>query len=196
MRIAAYEFAYGGERTMPLLKYFVIIGALLTALLMVADVLLEPSKAEIASRAAARGEAKPPKPIIKSQRGQHAGGTARTTPVLEGRQPTARETETRHAPLDSTTHNVGLLASEQQVSRDRLAQESPKGAKPKRKTAKTRTGRRHADVAWRHAHSRPGYNSYAQERPAWPFFTQQRPASPFFVPDRSAWLFQGTRRSN
>jgi hypothetical protein len=188
IRIAAYECAYGGQHTMPLLKYFVTIGVLLTALLLVVDVLLEPNKAEVARRASARGEANLPKPIIKSRVGQHVGVTAQTTPVLEGRQPTTHATGAQHAPVEAS----GLSAPEPQATNDRLAQESMTRAKPRRKTARIR---QNTDGAWRHSHSRPGYNAYAQERPGWPFFTRERPASPFFVPERPARPFfaQGTR---
>jgi hypothetical protein len=178
MRIAAYELAYGGERTMPLLKYFVTIGLVLTTLLLLADVWLEPNKAEVARRASARGEAKLPKPIIKSRVGQHAVGIAQTTPALEGRQPTIHATEAQLEPVEAAAGS--LSAPEQRATMDRPAQASVKRAKPKHKTAKIRTRHQNADVAWRHRHSRPEYNAYAQERPAWPFFSQQGPPRPFF----------------
>jgi hypothetical protein len=179
---------------MPLLRYFVTIGVLLTALLLVVDAVLEPRKAEIAARASARGEAKLPKPIIKSRRGQDAMGFAQTTPLLEARQPTM--TEPRHEPLERAS-NVGLLASEQQIGRDRLVQESAKRANSKRKTARLRA-RRNTDVAWSHLNRDPAYSVYAQERPAWPFLAQQRPAASFFSPAPSAHPFfaQRARRRN
>jgi hypothetical protein len=196
MRIAAYESAYGGERTMPLLKYFVIIGVLLTALLLLADFMLEPTKAEISRLISARGETDLPKPKIRSRVGQQAMGSAETTPALEAQRRTTRASQARHEAVASGANHAGLRATERPVNEDRL--ESVKRAKPKHKTAKIPTRRQDTDVAWRHPHSRPGYNAYAQERPGWPFFAQGRPASPFFVPERPARPFfaQGTRGSN
>jgi hypothetical protein len=71
---------------LPLLAYFSTIGALLMALLLVANVLLEPRPHTPPRPAATAVETKPPKPRITSRVGQQTIGDARISPWREARQ--------------------------------------------------------------------------------------------------------------
>jgi hypothetical protein len=73
---------------MPLLAYFSTIGALLMALLLVANVLLEPRPHTPSKPASTDIETKLPKPRITSRVGQHTVGHARTSSWREARHGT------------------------------------------------------------------------------------------------------------
>jgi hypothetical protein len=185
---------------MPLLKYFVVIGVLLTALLFAVDALLEPNKAHFAKLAAERGDVNLPKPKIRSRVGQRVMGVPERTaaPVAWERSFPASDIEPRGS--ESTAEAPVQPAAVTEPNRRTPAQSAKKA---RSKTAKART-RRHIDVA-RDPNSTPGYFAYAEERAGWPFriqprarqahpfLAQSRPMQPFFAPQRPAPPFFAQR---
>src|SRR5262245_27530495 len=108
---------------MPLLKYFVVIGALLTALLLLLDIMLEPSKAEIARLASARSDTTVPKPRIASRVGQHAVGIPVPTPAPVAWPSSPQSGEHQPTSSDSTAE-TSAQSTPALASSDRPAQEA------------------------------------------------------------------------
>ena len=169
---------------MPLLKYFVSVGVLLTALLVLTDFLYEPSIDALPETAFTRHEVNLPKPKIYSRVGKRAVGIPQTTsaPAMQARS--APIAEPPRQPTKPPAKQIAA-APESPPTETAAAPNTARKAKPRRKTAKVRTRRQNNDVAWRHPDSNPGYMSYAQERRGWPQFPQtnsgMRAAPPFFA---------------
>jgi hypothetical protein len=138
---------------MPLLAYFVTVGTVLTALLLLVNVMLEPSKPETLTPAAAGVAASLPKPRIT---------TGSAQPSLA---PTARAGEDR-PPLPTATMETSVQpAQAQPSSREEAERKSFTRSKPKGKTAKSRARGRNADDVRRRYRDDSGYASRAQQWP-------------------------------
>jgi hypothetical protein len=161
-----------GVKSMPLVAYFGAIGALLTAILLLTNVLLESG--HNSSRSVfAPVETNLPKPRISASTAQHTVGVTRIAPsedIQDGRVYSA-------APAAADRAEPQQRPSESDVERRSL-----KKAKPDSKVTKTRSRSRHADAGWRR--KRPtysnvtprsygsGFYSYARETPASSFPTR------------------------
>jgi len=134
--------------SIPLQAYFLTVGALLTALLLLVNLMLDPSKPES------------PQPAITDL--SKSSGTARTTTgsaqVARSIAPVAPAAQARsELPATPTLAQSG----EEQPASGGAAEANPSTrAKPKKSTGQKSTrGNNRADA---------GYSSYAQQKPAWP----------------------------
>ena len=141
------------ERTsMPLLTYFVTIGGALTALLLLVDLMLGPSKREMASQpessapAATRVETSLPK----------ARTTTGYVPSTVGLFPPALAAEAQRSPAETTGNSV------QPASQPARSGEAERRSSA---TAKPRSGRKAATAA--RSYREPAYSSYAQQPGNW-----------------------------
>jgi hypothetical protein len=136
---------------MPLLTYFITIGGVLTALLLLVDLMLgpskpeRPSKPESSTQAATGVETSLPKPRI----------TTGYMPSTAAPAPTAPTAEARREPAEtgSSAQSASQPASSGEAERKLLA------------TAKPKSGRK-ATTAGR-AYPGSAYSSYAQEPRNW-----------------------------
>jgi hypothetical protein len=156
---------------MPLVTYFGTIGAILTVLMLLVNVLLDPGH-DRSNPESAPAETNLPKPRATAPVAQYTPGVTRIAPsedVQGGRLSLA-------APPTAASAEPQQQQSESEVERTSLQRRKPDG-----RTAKIRTKGRNANVAGRHSGRKtaysdlspgyysPGFHSYARERPAWPF---------------------------
>ena len=135
-------------RSIPLQAYFLTVGALLTALLLLFNLMLDPSKPES------------PQPAITDL--SKSSGTARTTTgsAQVGRSITPVAPAAQARPELSTTPTLTQSVEEQPASGGAAEGNPSTGAKPKKSTGQKSTrGKDRTDA---------GYSSYAQQKPAWP----------------------------
>ena len=134
--------------SIPLQAYFLTVGALLTALLLLVNLMLDPSKPES------------PQPAITDL--SKSSGTARTTTgsaqVARSIAPIAPAAQ---AQSELPTTPTLAQSGEEQPASGGAAEANPSTrAKPKKSTGQKSTrGNDRADA---------GYSSYAQQKPAWP----------------------------
>jgi hypothetical protein len=138
---------------MPLLAYFVTVGAALTALLLLVNVMLEPSKPERPKPAAAGVATSLPKPRVT---------TGSAQPSLA---PTARAGEDRPPLPTATRETLVQPVLAQPLSQDEAKRKSFTSTAPKGKTVKPRARGRNADDVRRRYRDDSGYSSRAQEWP-------------------------------
>jgi hypothetical protein len=159
---------------MPLLAYFSIIGAFLMALLLVANVVLEPRPHTPSKAASTAVETKLPKPRITSRVGQQTVGDARISPWREARHetppPAAPVVAVQTERTDLTAWNSAHPARERQPGAGG-ERKSFKRAKPK---GNYRTRVQNPAVAWRQhgktrTYSARAYAGPGNERSGWSF---------------------------
>jgi hypothetical protein len=140
-------------KSIPLLAYFLTVGALLTALVLLVNVVLEPSKPERPQPAVADISTGSKKPRISTG---SAHDTGSTTPV-------APPAQAEHAKPPTSTSTLTQSAQEQPSSSSEAEPKPLTRAKPKKSTAQKPMGGRNADAAWRNDRGDAGYSSYAQK---------------------------------
>jgi hypothetical protein len=144
-------------KSIPLLAYFLTVGALLTALVLLVNVVLEPSKPEKPQPAVAAISTGSPKPRITTGSAQYTGST----------RPVAPSAQAEHAKPTTTTSTLRQSAQEQPSGSGEAEPKPLTRAKPKKSTAQKPKGGRNADAVWRNDRGDAGYSSYAQ-KPAQP----------------------------
>jgi hypothetical protein len=162
---------------MPLLAYFSIIGAFLMALLLVANVVLEPRPHTPSKAASTAVETKLPKPRITSRVGQQTVGDARISPWREARHetppPAAPVVAVQTERTDLTAWNSAHPARERQPGAGG-ERKSFKRAKPKGNSVLVRTRVQNPAVAWRQhgktrTYSARAYAGPGHDRSGWSF---------------------------
>jgi hypothetical protein len=138
---------------MPLLAYFVTVGTVLTALLLLVNVMLEPSKPETPKPAAAGVATSLPKPRMT---------TGSAQPSLA---PTARAGEDGHPLPKATMETLVQPVQSQPLSQDEAKRKSFTSTTPKGKSMKPRARGRNANDVRRRYRDDSGYSSRAQ---GWP----------------------------
>jgi hypothetical protein len=158
---------------MPLLLYFSTIGAVLIALLLLINLLLEPRQPKSTKPASAAVETNLPKPRIASQVARQTVGAAHTASAAGARHqttsPAAPAADARDRRIEPTAWNPVQTA--QQSSIEGMQSKPLNSARSRGKSVRGRN----TDAAWHHrakkpaysgpAYSSPGYRSYARERP-------------------------------
>jgi len=139
-------------QSIPLLAYFLTVGTLLTALMLLVNVALEPSKPERPQPTVADISTGFPKPRISTGSAHDTGSTA----------PVAPSAQAEHA-KPTTTSTLTQSAQEQPSSSGEVEPKPVTRAKPKKSTARKPMGGRNADAVWRNDHGDAGYSSYAQK---------------------------------
>lgn len=140
-------------QSIPLLAYFLTVGTLLTALMLLVNVALEPSKPERPQPAVADIGAASPKPRISTGSAHDTGSTA----------PVAPSAQAEHAKPTTTTSTLTQSAQEQLSGSGEAEPKPLTRAKPKKSTARKPMGGRNADAVWRNDRGDAGYSSYAQK---------------------------------
>jgi hypothetical protein len=178
-------------KSMPLLAYFGTIGALLTALLVFVNFLLQPPGSKKSQAAVAAAEAKLPQPRPTNRIAEYTAGVTRVAPSAEpryGPPPAVPAADVQDSALEQATSIPLQPAPEQQSSTSGPERKSLQRPKAKVKSAKARSRARNAHAGWSPDGRRPayydpayfgrGYNAYARERSSWPFSTAQGTLGP------------------
>ena len=138
---------------MPLLAYFATIGALLTALVLLLDVMLAPDKPAPSRHPVAGVETGVRQPRTTSGLAPPPAVIAPSAPIAESRD---------RPPQTTTMHSVTPTQVQPSMSDGAT---SPAGAKPKSKTRQGRTKDRSIDAVGRPFSDGSAYG-YAREKPA------------------------------
>jgi hypothetical protein len=145
------------QTSLPLLAYFMTVGALLTALLLLVNFMLAPIKPE-SSQPVARVETSFPQPRMTMGAAQDPGRIAAVAPAAQA----------QHALPATTTSPLTQSAQEQSSGSGEMEPKLLPRAKPKKSTAQKPVRGWKADAASRNDQGDAGSSNYAQERPALP----------------------------
>lgn len=140
---------------MPLLKYFVTVGAILISLLISVSSMLEPSKPKSTKSATAGIERNIATPRTTT-------GAAPGAPVAM-----APRAATEQEPPSASGATRAQSAQDSQLTTGQVEQNASIPAMPKGKTAQKRAKSRNSNVKPSNLRDDPRSSAYAQEKPAW-----------------------------